>query len=542
MAFNVFIRGIYSTSLTKIFKDAGYNIVFPSPTIVNRFPDLKTFEEGNYSKDIVINDRYDREGISITVKKDVWEKIKNDFPINQNRFPNLIQLISRFPLNSIHKGIVVQSNRLKNNSKVRLIPEQNDLETDISQNFSTTLGRVNRSLKVGTEDVFQVVFEDVGRNYAYLNRGYTVSGDLAVIMPYNKRGFISKKIRDKEQRTKLNNVIEKVTTSEFGILLRTAAQYASELEILREIQKLREKYIEIESIINQSSNKIGPIDSEYFSINFLFPSTQKLKFDEIRSSVSPTLALHHDIKAGINTNNKLQLKVLNLIEGIMTEANTLGFSDKINKQFTSFYHSNLYVPKQFLNITHYKLNGRSINLKPGVIKKIERNHVEKDKLKIILRRNLTGHGIYDGLDIPIEFGDFAIGIYEVGNMYYENIYYSQDYELKGRYFNINTPILLRSDGIHYFDLEIDVIEPLNKTRTIIDNEILDKALQLNIISQELYDKALDVAEKIKSGEILSELDKSSSKARRKISLNKAPESNSDKVEDSEEDDEKSIEN
>ena len=34
---NVFIRGIYSTALTKMFIDAGYPIIFPSEPIQKRF-------------------------------------------------------------------------------------------------------------------------------------------------------------------------------------------------------------------------------------------------------------------------------------------------------------------------------------------------------------------------------------------------------------------------------------------------------------------------------------------------------------------------
>ncbi len=508
MTYNVFIRGIYSTSLTKIFRDAGYNIIFPSTEIIKRFPDLEEFS-GKYSKDIIINDRYDREGISITVKKELWEDIKNNFPINHNSFPNAIKLEAKFPLNSIHKGIVIQSNRMKNYSIVRLMPTQEN-DNNLSEHFSTTLGRMNKSLRVGSENIFQVVFEDVGKNYAFLNRGYTVSGDLAVIMPRNKRAFISKKIKDKEQRTKLNNVIKKVGISEFGILLRTAAKYATEIEILKEIHLLREKSLKIESQINQKSGTIGQIGGEFFSFNYLFPSLSKMRFDEIRSSIVPSVAFHHEIKAciGEKSENRQQFKVLNLIEKVMMELGAKEFSETINREYLSFYFNNLYIPKQFLYINHYKLNGRNLSLRPGIIKKIERIRTEdSDCLKIILRRKLAGKGLYDGLDIPIEEGDYAIGIYESGKMYCETIYYSKENELKGKYFNVNTPIMLRPDGIHYFDLEIDVIEPLRKSRTIIDIDYLEKAHEIGVISESLKNDAIMIAEKIKSGEIESELEK-----------------------------------
>lgn len=508
MTYNVFIRGIYSTALTKIFKDANYKIIFPSTAILQRFPDLKEFD-GSYSKDIIINDRYDKEGVSVSIKKEVWEKIKDTFPLNHDLLPDTFILPARFPLNSISKGIVIQSNKMKNFSLVRLTPEVNNESANVSDNesnFTTTIGRINKFLKIGTEDIFQVTFEDFGKNYAFLNQGYTVSGDLAVIMPYNKRGFISKKIKDKEQRKKLNGVIEKVTIKDFGILLRTAAQFASEIEILKEIQRLRDTYLDIEAKINQTKSTIGMISSNYVSINYVFTQESKLKLDEIRSSVSPTIAFHHSIKSNSGTIS-LQLKAMNLLESTMDELKAKVFSEKINNNFIAFYYNNLYNPKQFLNINHNKINGRNIPLTPGIIKKIERDRSVPNKLKIILRRNLSGKGTYDGLDLPIEEGDYAIGVYGSGDMYYETLYYSAENELKGRYFNINTPIFLSANAINYFDLEIDVIEPLNKSRKIIDQSILDKALSMNIISKTLYEKAIQMAKKIESGEIKSELEK-----------------------------------
>jgi predicted RNA-binding protein associated with RNAse of E/G family len=190
----------------------------------------------------------------------------------------------------------------------------------------------------------------------------------------------------------------------------------------------------------------------------------------------------------------------------MDELNAAGFNEKTNSLFKTFYYNNLFRPKQYLNIFHDKLSGRRINLTPGIIKKIERNRSISDHLKIILKRNLNASvGTYDGLDIPIEEGDYAIGVYESDKMYYESIYYSRQNELKGKYFNINTPIMFRDDGIHYIDLEIDVVEPLNGKRKIIDEDLLNKAFDLKIISKTLYDQANEIAQKIESGVIPGEI-------------------------------------
>ncbi len=501
--YNVFIRGIYSTALTKLFKDSEYNIVYPSPPIRDRFQleEFSTDWENPFSKQIIINDRYDREGISVTTTKEIWDEIKDTFPINRTNFPHILVYRAKFPLNSVYKGIVISSNKAKNYSLARLTPEDQNQDTETDLHFTTTIGRINKWLKIGTEDIFQVSYEDVGQTYAYLNQGYTVSGDLAVLMPYNKRGLISKKIKDKKERTRLGNVISDVSTQDFGMLIRTVAQHADKIEILREIQKLREKLLEIESLVNQSKNQVGEIYSNNISINFLFPNTTKYKFDNLRDSIIATLPLHHEIKASANIGDRLPLKTLLLIEEILAESGSKGCTETTKEKFLAFYSSNLYAPRQILDINHYKINGRILHLQPGQIKKIGRLH-NPNRLQVIIRRHMKSQGNYDGLEIPVEEGDYAIGIYEQGNWFAETSYYSKENELKGKYFNINTPIVFRPNGIHYFDLEIDVLEPLNRKREIIDKELLDKAYEMSIISEELYTKAINVANEIKNNEVL----------------------------------------
>ena len=109
---NVHIRGIYSTALTKLFLDAGFPIIFPSMLIQKRF-DIKPIsmiKEGQYSKEISIEDRWDKQGISIQFKKPIWKNLVDnkfeDFPLSFSRFPDLIRFQPRFHRNDIYQGIV----------------------------------------------------------------------------------------------------------------------------------------------------------------------------------------------------------------------------------------------------------------------------------------------------------------------------------------------------------------------------------------------------------------------------------------------------
>ncbi|QEE16491.1 ribonuclease E/G [Promethearchaeum syntrophicum] len=524
---NVFIRGIYSTALTKLFIDAGYPIIFPSKEIQTRFK-IPFRPIDSYSKDISIRDRLDKQGVSIMFKKSVWNKLEEnnfeDFPLWQTHNPNLIVYNARFQKNSIYRGLIIKSNRQNNFSYIRLAPEDIDKDGfEEESSYSTTIGNYSHFIPDAKEGIFQVTHEDSGVINPSLGSFFTIPGDLVVIVPYNDRVIISKEIingRKKKWLFDLGKDIQR--TKKYGFIFRTAAALASEKEILEEVDKLEEDLIQTQNTITKYPEKIGEIFSNYHSINVIFPRQIKNSFDDVRRQMLPTMESHHIIKANPKINQykrfyktkddkpsfekKIQENEIkftpsdlltfteNLMYGLDKRAN-----EKICRNYLKQYYNDFLKPRKILNILHQKLNGKTIKLAPGSIHSIEyesgRPHL------IVLKRKLREGGLYDGLNTPIEMGDYAIGKYTIGNWYYMSTYYSKKNEIKGRYYNINTPIELSHQGIRYIDLEIDVVENMIGERKIIDQEYLDKTLNLNIISQELYDKAFGVAENILEGRI-----------------------------------------
>ncbi len=533
---NVFIRGIYSTALTKMFIDAEYPIIFPSKEIQTRFI-IPFRPKDSYSKDISIRDRKDLQGVSIMFKKAVWDKLKEDnfedFPLWQTHNPNLITYNARFQKNSIYRGLIIKSNRHNNYSYIRLAPEDIDKDgLEEESGFSTTIGRYGHFIPDAKEGIFQVTHEDSGVIRPSLGSFFTIPGDLIVIVPYNDRVIISSEIiagRIKKWLFDLGKDIQR--TKKYGFIFRTAAALASEEEILEEVDRLEEDLIHTQNVIEKYPDKIGEIFSNYHSINVIFPSQVKNNFDDLRRQILPTMECHHIIKANpiikqyrrfekfkdkdekykdkdekysdakkrSENENKFTLSDLisfteNLMHGLDKKAN-----EKICKNYLKQYYCDFLKPRKILNILHQKLNGKTIKLTPGIINSID--YESERPYNIILKRKLREGGLYDGLNTPIEKGDYAIGKYAIGSWYYMSTYYSVKNELKGRYFNINTPIEISHQGIRYIDLEIDVVENMIGERKLIDQEYLEKVLELNIISQELYDKAFGVASNILEGRI-----------------------------------------
>jgi hypothetical protein len=505
---NVFIRGIYSTALTQMFIDAGFPIIFPSPDIQKRFNIPFRPDPSSYSKDITIKDRLDRQGVSIMIKKKAWDETiskMKDFPLFQSSNPDMIVFKSRFNINSIYRGMIIKSNKQNNFSYIRLTPEEitND-GTEEEDPFRTTLGRYNRFMPDGKEGIFQITHEDCGKNYAYLGSYYTIPGDLVVIVPYDSKVIISKEIVNGRQKKRLFDLGKSIQqTKKYGFIFRTAAELASDEEILQEVENLEKDLIETQNTITKFPDRIGLIYENYVSFNILFPSQVKNLFDQIRRKVLPTLDNHHILKSEkpIPRKNEEEDE-----ESFDEEETLLEYTEQLMEQLPSemyhlvnrfywskFLRDNL-KPRDSFEIVHQKLSARTLNLSPGFIQSVQSS--PDRPVQITVKRKLREGGEYDGIGGYIEPGDYAIGEYEEGSWYYRTSYFSQNNEPKGVYFNINTPIQINKGGIRYIDLEIDVIENMAGERKIVDKEFLDKALALEIISQEVYDKAVLIAKNI----------------------------------------------
>ncbi|MHA1647630.1 MAG: DUF402 domain-containing protein [Promethearchaeota archaeon] len=541
---NVFIRGIYSTALTKLFLDAGYPVIFPSKEIQKRFS-ISFRPNRTYSKDITIRDRLDMQGISIMFKKKVWEQLIEegfkDFPLSHEKNPNLIIYNARFHKNSIYRGLIIKSNQKFNYSYIRLIPEEvnsNGVQED--DEFRTTLGRYPRYIPDSKEGIFQVTHEDCGKSNASIGSFYTIPGDLIVIVPYNNRVIISKEITQGYQKKRLFDLGKSIQQEKkYGFIFRTAAQYASDQEIVQEANELEEDLIKTQNEITQFPDKIGEIYSNYRSMNIIFPAQVKREFDGIRSDVVSTLDYHHMLKSGIpkqdyqktsttkaydRSNKRRQYNksekqgkyernsrtsnqndespqfgvFIEFTEKLIKNINPEGIN-QINENFLHNYFKETLKNRSQINILHQKLTGKTLSLTPGYIQ-----HVENSRslpVEIVVKRRLHAGGLYDGLNTPIENGDYAISEFQQGSWYYISSYYDQKGELKGRYFNINTPIEISQTGVHYIDLEIDVIENMVGERKIIDQELLDRALEYGIITDEIHGKAMVIAENICDGKI-----------------------------------------
>ena len=269
-----------------------------------------------------------------------------------------------------------------------------------------------------------------------------------------------------------------------GIVFHTSEEKKREIlkKIGNEIQGLNIIFKEtcndasIEDINRELSSLYG--FSKYY-INLGYQSKRIL--DEYRNKILPTLPNHHVYRKTLSD-------ILDFSEILLEDVK----ADLLLKSVKKFIVKKL-KERGYIRRYHRKvLTGLLLKYTEIIrdIKILEDNRIYLETLRLIKSDN----GVYDGLQIKKEIGDYAITKYLEGEWYFVIEYYNKDNELKGKYININTPIEITME-ILYNDLCIDVVE-IGNERKIVDKEELDTSYKAGILSKRLYSKALDIATKL----------------------------------------------
>jgi len=109
-----------------------------------------------------------------------------------------------------------------------------DIATDPG---SKSRPRIEKALKVGDEILVQVVKDAMGHKGARLTNQISLPGRYLVLAPDSDMRGISRRLPE-DERERLRKIIAGVRPDGFGVIVRTAAQGASEEELAQDIERL----------------------------------------------------------------------------------------------------------------------------------------------------------------------------------------------------------------------------------------------------------------------------------------------------------------
>jgi len=234
------------------------------------------------------------------------------------------------------------------------------------------------------------------------------------------------------------------------------------------------------AMFDVGSRRVTPPENKDTAIyDVEFPFLSKASLDRMRGEVVPTMEGHHRFRI-------IASEYVDLVEREVEK-----YPFKMRKMEEAVKRRLLFDPLERgkdLEIEHVKPEGKVIQLQGGKI-----TFLSDDKEEMLVHRALRG-GRYDGLGLIIEKGDYAITCVREGDWLVKHSYYSAEGDLKGEYWNINTPVEFYPEKIRYVDLHVDVVMKGGGKPEIIDRDQLERLEEAGYIKGELARKALQVAE------------------------------------------------
>lgn len=113
--------------------------------------------------------------------------------------------------------------------------------------------RIESALKSGDPVLVQVTKDPIGHKGARLTSQITLAGRYLVLIPNGSMMGISRKLPDKE-RHRLKKILRQVVPQGSGVIVRTAAEGASEEQIRDDVARLTKQWADIESKRTQTKN------------------------------------------------------------------------------------------------------------------------------------------------------------------------------------------------------------------------------------------------------------------------------------------------
>lgn len=455
------VRGIYSTALTKLLLDNGFQIAEPSHSITERFG----VKQNNDFPDLRIKDREDRQGVQIKGKA---EPVGNFASVLRSLLEDAVTRRSPATINGVYKGSI------KKNTA-----EDGSVWVDIGVAAGKLANEEAKNVK-GRQVVVQVKRNQISVKQPDLTTKIKTIGKYAILTPKSKVG-VSLKIRDLQRRNRLYKLGEKLISKDFGIIWRSRAAEQPQEVLQKAVSCLAEERNRVLELAKNAKSP-GSLQQGDALMDVEFPALSKERLDEIRSSVVPTLEGHHQNKAwGGNVSS-----ATDMAEKLLQEENPRHEVMTFLKQIVERKNPTVGAT---IEIKHVKLSGRVFSLGQALVEKL-------DEQSICFRRVMKASGVYDGLGVHKEVGDIAVTEAKWGDWYFKTRYFSPNGQFKGAYINLNTLLELYPNEIRYVDLEVDVCAwPDGRVRKL-DEEKLWEAVENKVVSAKLAKQVNMKAQKI----------------------------------------------
>ncbi|MCX8184333.1 MAG: DUF402 domain-containing protein [Sulfolobales archaeon] len=456
MNIKVRVRGIYSTAISKILHDRGFELVDVSDIVTAR---LGIPENRGLPADVTVKtDNDDASKILVIGHADHSETV------TYTLLESVPAVISYIPVVGLYATMVVSVRGLRDG---RCFVETPYGLAELIEYRDCREGMLIPAsvLKVPIHPGDQAI----------LVPGVRVVGDFAVVWK-GSRVLFSPHLKNKNRISELLSISSRYVRKGIGIKWRSNADEANLEAVAAELQKLVNQLDSIEGKVG-SLKEVSTITKGEKIVAIYLTYDAKIYLDSVRRTVTPTADYHHMIK----TSKGLYRDMAEILDEISAYVDREVLRKTIRRYIAR-------TTKEIgeLVINHKKLDGRNIRLGTANIAEFYYD----SEFKLILERRVKNSGMYDGIRVKKEVGDIIKTVVFEGASYIVHNYFSSSGEFKGVYVNINTkPEIVVPNAVEYVDLAIDIARARSQPCELLDQEELRSYMMSRSIalSQETYE-------------------------------------------------------
>ncbi|WP_411967801.1 DUF402 domain-containing protein [Haloferax sp. YSSS75] len=460
------VRGIYTTALTRLFLDAGHDVVQASGPIRERFD--ADFESADH--DVAVETTRDRQGVGVSGTPEAVATATDHL---RDLALDTFDWEDPAPTGAVFDARVTET--LGSGALCDLGATEGYL----------SYGDVDGHVEVGDEVRVQV--SDSAPPWA--DRRPELTGDiralagLATLEPDSEGVRVD--TRDEAAARELAGMTDLLggdPPDGWGIRWHRDAVDADMGALNDALDRAAAIAAELDAVLDDPVDAPRVVASPTATNWLWFGRETRFELDEHRRAVETTMPGHHRTKAA---SSKASAGV-DLAEALCESAGEGEFPfDVVTAQFGPLEGDDV-------GIGHGKPDGRLIELGSGEVTARDGDGT------IEIRRQMSGGGTYDALGVERESGDVAVTKFREGRWWYPTVYRDSEGQVKGTYVNICTPVECFPKQVRYVDLHVDVVKHTDGTVERVDDDELDEAVEAGNISEELAEKARSVASSLES--------------------------------------------
>lgn len=163
------------------------------------------------------------------------------------------------------------------------------------RNHQKSTGRQPINIERGQDIIVQIIKEPVGNKGVRVTSKVSLPGRYLVLLPFNRRIGVSKKIYNYKERRRLKQIVRSILPEGFGLIIRTVAANQDENLVRDDLNKLIATWKEMES----KAKTMTPPSILYKDVSTTNSVVRDLFRDDVTKVLIDSKKLYKEIKANL---------------------------------------------------------------------------------------------------------------------------------------------------------------------------------------------------------------------------------------------------